>query len=95
MNMKPKAPLPGAQPTVDLSKAETLKCEECNNYLFIQSYAIKRISSIMSPSGEEALAPILVYSCGSCGTVPKLFLEGSGLEEPKEESPSLSDNFLK
>jgi hypothetical protein len=41
------------------------------------------------------LVPILVYSCGNCGTVPKLFLKGNGLEDPKEENPSLSDNFLK
>jgi hypothetical protein len=41
---------------------------------------IKRISAILSPTGQEAIAPIQVYSCGNCGKVPKMFLEGSGLE---------------
>ena len=34
----------------------------------------------MSPTGQEALVPIQVYSCGNCGQVPTQFLEGSGLD---------------
>ena len=32
------------QGTLDLSKAETLMCKECDNRLFISSYVIKIIS---------------------------------------------------
>ena len=35
----------------------------------------------MSPTGEEGLVPVQVYSCGNCGKVPKSLLEGSGIEE--------------
>ena len=65
---------------VDLTKADTVKCDDCGNYLFITSHVIKRISAIMSPTGQEAIVPVQVYSCGNCGTVPKKLLEGSGLE---------------
>ena len=41
---------------------------------------IKRISAILSPTGQEGLVPVQVYSCGNCGAVPKKLLEGSGLE---------------
>ena len=34
----------------------------------------------MSPTGEEALVPIEIFSCGNCGKVPKSMLEGSGIE---------------
>ena len=91
---KRKLPPQGAQPQVDLSNADTIKCEDCGNYLFITSNVIKRISAIMSPSGQEALVPIQVYSCGNCGKVPKMFLEGAGLtgeEPPKEDSLSRFD----
>ena len=91
---KRKLPPQGAQPQVDLSKADTIKCEDCGNYLFITSNVIKRISAIMSPSGQEALVPIQVYRCGYCGKVPKMFLEGAGLtgeEPPKEDSLSRFD----
>ena len=85
---------PQAEVQVDLRKADTIKCEGCGNYLFITANVIKRISPILSPTGQEALVPVQVYSCGSCGKVPKMFLEGTGLdteEEPKEDALSRPD----
>ena len=91
MSMHPKGPLknPKAQVKVDLAQAETLKCEYCENYLFISSTIIKRLSAIVSPTGEETLIPIDVYSCGNCGRVPKTMLEGSGIEETPTEEDNL------
>ena len=85
------------QVNVDLSKAETIKCDDCGNYLFITSHVIKRISPILSPTGQEAIVPVQVYSCGSCGRVPKIFLESSGLgltdeiNKPKKDALSRPD----
>jgi len=72
MNMKPQKPLPKAQTQiqVDLKDAETMKCEDCSNSVFIPAFFIKRLSPIVSPTGQEALIPIQVYSCGNCGKVP-------------------------
>ena len=82
MSTKPMKPIgKQKQQTVDLAKADTMKCDDCGNYLFITSYVIKRISAIMSPNGQEGLVPVQVYSCGNCGKVPKTLLAGSGLEE--------------
>ena len=81
MTMKPRKPLPKAEVKVDLAQAETMKCEYCGNYLFITSTIIKRLSAIVSPTGQETLVPIDVYSCGNCGIVPKTMLQGSGVEE--------------
>ena len=71
------------QVQVDLSKADTIKCDDCGNYLFITAHVIKRLSAIISPTGQEAMIPVQVYSCGNCGRVPKTMLEGSGIEEEK------------
>jgi len=60
---------------IDLEKAETMKCEECDSSLFTISYLIKKISAIMSPLGQESLAPIQVYTCKSCGEIPSVFLK--------------------
>ena len=68
---------PQTEVKVDLSKADTIKCDDCGNYLFITASVIKRISPILSPTGQEALVPVQVYSCGICGKVPKVVLEGS------------------
>ena len=85
MNMKARKPIPQAQPKVDLSTAETMKCEQCGSTLFNTAFIIKRISAIVSPTGQEAIVPIQVYSCDGCSKVPKVFLEGSGLEEESKE----------
>jgi len=59
---------------IDIEKAETMKCEECDSSLFTIAYLIKKISAIMSPIGQESLAPIQVYTCKNCGEIPKIFL---------------------
>ena len=82
MSTKPMKPLPNpqsAQVQVDLRKAETIKCSDCNNYLYITSFILKKLSAIVSPTGQETLIPVQVYSCGNCGKVAEGMLEGSGL----------------
>jgi len=54
---------------IDLSQAETILCEKCGNGLFIQSFFLKKISALVSPTGQEAIIPVLVYSCGNCGHI--------------------------
>jgi uncharacterized Zn finger protein len=84
MNMKAQKPLQ-SQVKVDLSEQETMKCESCGNYLFIVSYVIKKLSAIVSPSGQAGLVPVQVYSCGNCGEVPTQLLESSGLNVKERE----------
>ena len=70
MNMKPKKPFPqpkNQQVQVDLKNAETMKCAKCGNSIFIQGYVIKKISAIVSPTGQEVIAPVQVFNCGNCG----------------------------
>ena len=83
MSMHPRKPIkrPQTKVQVDLREADTIKCDDCGNYLFLTSFILKRLSAIVSPSGEETLVPVQVYSCGDCGKVPSKLLEGTGLEE--------------
>ena len=67
MNMKPQKPLPQQQVQIDLSDADTMKCQKCENPVFTQAYVIKKISAIVSPTGKEVIAPIQVFNCGNCG----------------------------
>jgi len=80
MSSHPK-PAPPKQVELDISKADTIQCQECGNASFIPSFFLKKISALMSPTGKEAIVPIQVYSCGNCGVVPQKMLEGSGLEK--------------
>ena len=69
MSTKPMKPLPKQQVKVDLSDADTMKCQKCENPIFIQGYIIKRISAIVSPTGQEVIAPVQVFNCGNCGEI--------------------------
>ena len=69
MSMKPMKPLPKAQVQVDLTDAETMTCVKCDNKIFIQGYVIKKISAIISPTGQEVIAPVQVFNCGNCGEI--------------------------
>ena len=88
MHPKGRIQKPKQQVQVDLKQAETIQCSDCNNYLFITSFILKKLSAIVSPNGQEALIPVQVYSCGNCGKVAEGFLEGSGLEEEEAKSDS-------
>ena len=80
MSMHPKGRIQkqkAQQVQVDLRDAETIKCDKCSNYLWIQSFVLKRLSALVSPSGQETLVPIQVYSCGNCGKVADGMLDGS------------------
>ena len=67
MSTKPMKPLPKAQVQVDLQDADTMSCGKCDNKIFIQGYVIKKLSAIISPAGQEGIAPVQVFNCGSCG----------------------------
>ncbi len=79
MKAQKSLPQQQSQVQVDLNEAETMKCDECGNAVFIPAFFLKRLSPIVSPTGQEALIPIQVYSCGNCGKVPdKLNQEANG-----------------
>ena len=88
MHPKGRIPKREKQVQVDLKQADTIKCNDCNNYLFITSFILKKLSAIVSPNGQEALIPVQVYSCGNCGKVAEGMLDVAGLEEETK-----SDSF--
>ena len=72
MSTKPMKPLPKQKPQIDLEDAETMVCQNCGNKIFIQGYVIKKISAIMSPTGQEVIAPVQGFNCGNCGEIHPL-----------------------
>ena len=39
---------------------------------------IKKLSALVSPTGQEVIAPVQVFNCGSCGEMLDL---GGGMDE--------------
>ena len=43
------------------------KCDKCGNYFFIEAFALKEVSALLSPTGRNELAPIPIWICSNCG----------------------------
>tara|TARA_R110002020_G_scaffold405775_1_gene615802 strand:- start:970 stop:1218 length:249 start_codon:yes stop_codon:yes gene_type:complete len=66
----------GGVPTldnIDLTHAKTIECEKCGCVGFKQTMMLKKLSPLVSPNGKEAIIPVGVFACESCGHVNKEF----------------------
>ena len=78
--------VPQSQPQVDqnmqvkvaLKDTTDLSCESCEHKLFIQLMMFKKLSAVLSPTGEESLIPVQVFACNSCGHVNEQFIPQTG-----------------
>jgi len=57
------------QMNVDFSKTNALVCDECGHETFTQVFYIRKLSALLSPSGEETLIPVPTFACSKCGHV--------------------------
>ena len=57
------------QEQIDISKTTAVKCEKCENSTFKQTLLIRKLSALVSPSGQETVIPIGVFACEKCGHV--------------------------
>ena len=60
---------------VDLTHATTLECEECKCKGFKQTMMLKKLSPLVSPTGQEAIIPVAAFCCEQCGHINKEFQE--------------------
>ena len=58
---------------IDLTHATTLECEKCQCKGFKQTLMLKKLSALVSPNGQEAIIPVGVFACESCGNINKEF----------------------
>tara|TARA_Y100001970_G_C14110383_1_gene790538 strand:+ start:785 stop:1042 length:258 start_codon:yes stop_codon:yes gene_type:complete len=68
----------GGPPTldnIDLTHAKDIVCEECGGKGFKSTMMLKKLSALVSPTGQEAIIPIQAFGCDSCGHINKEFQE--------------------
>ena len=59
---------PGQQQRiVDISGCENVKCETCQGDHFITNFILKKVSAIISQTGQDTLVPVEIFVCASCG----------------------------
>ena len=78
----------GAQPQADqdmqvkvaLKDTTDVTCDKCEHKFFTQLMMFKKISAVMSPTGQESMIPVQVFACNECGHVNEQFLPPVGNE---------------
>lgn len=43
-------------------------CPKCHTQFFIPVYLLRKVSAIVSPSGQEEVIQVPVMACANCGT---------------------------
>jgi uncharacterized Zn finger protein len=69
----------GGQPesqriNLDLNQAIDIECANCGNKFFHEVTFFKKISALLSPTGQEGIIPIPTYACLECGNINDEFL---------------------
>ena len=62
------------QMQVDMSQTTAEICEKCENDTFTQVFKMRKLSALLSPTGQESMIPIQIFACAKCGHVNKGFL---------------------
>ena len=70
------------QQQIDISKTTPIQCEKCEGSTFKQTLLLRKLSSLVSPTGQETIIPMAVFACEACGHVNKEFQETSSIETP-------------
>jgi len=68
------------QEQIDISKTSAVKCEKCENQTFKQSLLLRKLSALVSPTGQETLVPVQVFACEKCGNVNSEFSDVTGIQ---------------
>ena len=59
---------------LDLSQTTPVVCEECGHEHFTEVSLMRKLSPMLSPTGQAAMIPIPVFACAKCGHVNQEFL---------------------
>lgn len=57
-----------------MGSTEAIKCESCGGQVFDQALLLRKISPLLTGTGQPGLVPITVFVCKKCGKVIEEFL---------------------
>ena len=61
--------LKAALAQVDWKNAVDVKCAKCDHSTFVMAHEIKKLSPLVSPTGEQLILPMGVFACQKCGHI--------------------------
>lgn len=70
---------------ISLDKTTELKCDKCDNPVFIEGVLLRKASRFLTGTAQDAMIPIPVFTCTKCGHVNDEFLPIALRENPSIE----------
>ena len=61
---------------------EDVVCDKCGSQCFEPTFLFKRLSAVLSPTGQDTMVPLQIYRCADCGHINEIFMP--------QEKPGLS-----
>ena len=61
------------QPNISIDKTTPIICEECENDTFVQALFLRKISPLLTGTGQEGVVPVPTFMCTKCNHVNKAF----------------------
>ena len=65
---------------IDFSQTTAEVCEKCENDTFTQVIKMRKLSALLSPTGELTMIPIQTFACAKCGHINEGFLPKGNTE---------------
>ena len=85
---------PDMRLNVNLKDCKNVFCENCDHTFFNTTFIIKEVSALASPTGEEMILPVQLFSCASCNHVNESFFEHVGAPDGSEKSDDKEELFM-
>ena len=70
-----------AKVSVNLEDAECIRCDNCESAVFKQSYVLRKVSALLSPTGKEVVVPVNIMQCSECEHVNEGFVPAAIWED--------------
>ena len=65
---------------IDITKTTPINCDKCEGATFKQTLLLRKLSALVSPSGQETIVPMQVFACDKCGHVNAEFSDIEALQ---------------
>ena len=71
---KPGLQMNTSKVQINPNDLEDVVCDKCGSQCFEPTFLFKRLSAVLSPTGQETMVPLQIYRCADCGHINDMFL---------------------
>lgn len=77
-------------PAINLAETTAITCPKCGCQVFDQGLLLRKVSPVLTGTGQPGLVPVTVFACQRCQTVLEDFLpeELKGVYKDTDDTPT-------